>query len=271
MSIVRGLLVIGGVLAVCWVALVVLAWGFQRQLIYLPDRTEPAPPTGVEIEQVVLHTRDGLELGAWFVPAVDQAVSAIVVANGNAGNRSHRLPLAQALSARGHDVLLFDYRGYGGNPGRPHADGLVADAHAAATHLAERPDVDADQVVYLGESLGSGVVAALAVEREPAALILRSGFPSLAEVGRRHYPFLPVRTLLRERYPTAAHLEHVAEPVLVIAGASDRIVPAALSRELAEGSGAAYVEIPDADHNDPALLDGEAFIDAIDAFVRRHR
>jgi uncharacterized protein len=44
---------------------------------------------------------------------------AVLVANGNAGNRSGRAPLARALSERGLAVLLFDYRGYGGNPGGP--------------------------------------------------------------------------------------------------------------------------------------------------------
>ncbi|MEX0832172.1 MAG: alpha/beta hydrolase [Nitriliruptoraceae bacterium] len=190
------------------------------------------------------------------------------MANGNAGNRAHRLLLAEGLRNRGHAVLLFDYRGYGDNPGRPSEAGVVADARAAVDFLRARDDVDAERIVYLGESLGSAVVAAVAVEQPPAALVLRSPFPSLVEVARQHYPFLPVRTLLRERHPTVEHLERYAGPTLVVAGERDRIIPPRLSREVADSAGASYLKIPETGHNDRALLDGDIFLDGVDAFVR---
>src|SRR3990170_2495575 len=140
-------------------------------------------------------TDDGLRLGAWFVPAADGASEpgpAVLVCNGNAGYRAHRLPLAQALAERGYHVLLFDYRGYAGNPGSPTEDGLRADARAAARALADRPEVDPDRVAYFGESLGASVCGGLATEVPPAALILRSPFPSVVAMGRHHYPYLPV-------------------------------------------------------------------------------
>ncbi len=268
MSLLRSMVGVLGVVAVVWLALIVLTWIGQRQLIYLPDRSAPTPPADLDVEEVVLTTTDGLELAAWFVPATGEPVATVLVASGNAGNRSLRAPLAAGLVERGHAVLLLDYRGYGGNPGRPHEDGVVADARAAWEHLARRDDVDPERIAFLGESLGSGVLAALAGEHAPAALVLRSPFPSLADVGRRHYPFLPVRTLLRERFPTAQHLEGYDGPVLVVAGAQDRIVPTDLSRELASHVDADYVEVPGAGHNDRALLDGPVFLDAADTFIR---
>jgi uncharacterized protein len=263
------------VVVAAWALVVVLAALFQRQLIYLPDRSSPPTPTGVE--EVALRTEDGLTLTAWFVPAAAAADGAtVLVAPGNAGNRALRLPLAQGLAARGHAVLLLDYRGYGGNPGRPSEDGLLADARAALTHLAARADVDRDAIVLLGESLGTGVVAALAGDRLPAPLgdaapapvVLRSPFTELADVGRSAYPFLPVGLLLRDRFPLVEHLRDHAGPVLVIAGDRDRIVPTALSRQVATALDAPLVTIPGADHNDRALLDGEVYLDAVDRFVR---
>lgn len=253
-----------------WVVVVVLAAAFQRQLIHLPDRSRPDPPPGVEA--VTLTTADSLDLDAWFVPAADPgaAASTVLVAPGNAGNRALRLPLAAGLAERGHAVLLLEYRGYGGNPGRPSEDGLVADARAARAYLDARDDVDPARIVYLGESLGTGVVSALAVEAPPAALVLRSPFPQLADVGQATYPFLPVRWLLRDRYPVSEHLSAYDGPVLVVAGDADTIVPTTLSRRVADRAGAAWVAIPGVDHNDRALLDGPAYLDAVDAFVRRH-
>jgi uncharacterized protein len=258
----RLLLAAGG----AWLVVVLLAAVFQRQLIYLPDRTIPTPPP--DVEEVVLTTEDGLDLLAWYLAPATEPVTTILLAPGNAGNRAGRVPTASALNERGHAVLLLDYRGYGGNPGRPSEVGLVADARAAHDHLLARADVEVARIVYLGESLGSAVVAALAAERPPAAVVLRSPFPELADVGRAAYPFLPVRALLRDRHPTSDHLDVYGGPVLVVAGASDRIVPSELSREVARRTEATFVEVPGVGHNDPELFVGERFVTAVDAHLR---
>src|SRR5262245_2094774 len=100
------------------VLLLALLWGFQRRLIYFPDgdRLPAAAAVVPGAADAALETEDGLRLGAWLVPAgqPDRGV-AVLVANGNAGNRAGRAPLARALAAQGLTVLLFDYRGYGGN------------------------------------------------------------------------------------------------------------------------------------------------------------
>lgn len=258
-----GMLVVGAV--TLWLVVSVLAAVFQRQLIYLPDTSAPTAPE--DVEEVVLTTADGLELTAWFL-AVDDAVGTVLVTPGNAGNRELRLPLARGLNDRGHAVLLLDYRGFGGNPGSPSEEGLRADARAARDHLGDRGDVDATTITYLGESIGTGVASGLATDVPPAALVLRSPFPELADIGRSAYPFLPVRTLLRERFPVAEHLEVYDGPVLVVAGEDDRIVPTELSREVAEVADAELVVIPGADHNDLGLLAGDPYLDAVDAHLR---
>jgi len=85
-------LVVGG-------TVVAMLSALQRQLIYFRDAT-PVPPAGNVIagaRDVMLHTADGLELGAWFVPATDQAESrmAVLVAPGNGGNRAGRAGFAE--------------------------------------------------------------------------------------------------------------------------------------------------------------------------------
>jgi len=194
---------------------------------------------------------------------------AVLVLNGNGGNRSLRAPLAAALAGMGLHVLLFDYRGYGGNPGRPTEAGLAADARAALDHLAGRPEVDPDRMVYFGESLGAAVALRLATERPPAALVLRSPFASLAEVGRLHYPLVPVGLLLRDRYDSAALAGRLAAPLLVVAGDRDRIVPAGHSRRLfaAAPEPKRLVVLDGADHNDPDLLAGPRLLAELRRFL----
>jgi hypothetical protein len=243
----------------------------QRHLIYLPggDLLAPAAAGVPDAEPLTFTTADEVDLDAWYVPADGEAVGAVLVLHGNAGNRSHRGPLAAQLRRAGLASLLVDYRGYGGNPGRPTQDGLLADARAAATALQRRSGLDRDRMIYFGESLGAGVATGLAAEQPPAALVLRSPFPSLVAVGRHVYPWLPVAALLRDRYPAEEWIARYDGPTLVVAGDADTIIPLQLSRRLADAAvGPVDVEVvAGAGHNDRALLDGKQLIGAIVAFL----
>jgi fermentation-respiration switch protein FrsA (DUF1100 family) len=213
---------------------VALAWIFQRRLIYFPLERDPPPVrTGLPgAEDVTFETDDHVKLRGWFLASSQTRGPTVLVMNGNAGDRSNRAPLAAALARHGWSVLLFDYRGYGGNSGSPSEGGLVADARAARVYLAGRADVDPARVAYFGESLGAAVAVALAVESPPAALILRSPFTSLADMGRVHYWGLPLGLLLRDRFASIDRIAEIRCRLLVIAGDRDSIVPAEQSQRL---------------------------------------
>jgi fermentation-respiration switch protein FrsA (DUF1100 family) len=261
-NVVKPVLVIAGVI----VLLVTLAWVFQRKLIYLPDTSSPgaAHESIPGAQDVMLSTSDGLELRAWLVPGPSE--TAILVAHGNGGYWADRAPLAKALREKGFTVLLFSYRGYGGNPGSPSEAGLAMDARAARAFLADRYN----RIVYFGESLGAAVMTELATEFPPAALALRSPFSSLADTAAVHYPFLPVRTMLKDRFPVREHISRVRVPTVVIYGSADSLVPPEQSQAVAHAAGGpvTLVEITGADHNDANLVDGQQLIDAVWAIAK---
>ena len=252
-----------------------ILWAVQRQLIYFPDAAD-VPPAGDVIpgaRDVTLRTEDGLELGAWFVPAADASTPgarmAVLVAPGNGGNRAGRATLAEELSERGLAVLLMDYRGYGGNPGSPSEEGLAADAFAATEALAAL-GYPPERSIYFGESLGTGVVAALQARRPPAGLVLRSPFTELTDVGAHHYPLLPVRLLLRDRYPVVEHVSSSRVPVTVIYGDRDTVVPTALSATVAEAASSLFerMVVEGANHND-AVMFGPRVAEAVVRLARQ--
>jgi uncharacterized protein len=262
------IVVIVAVVVVTWVTAL---WLLQRRLIYLPSQEVPPAvsllPTAHEVS---FGTDDGLTLDAWYVPgAHDRDGATVIVFNGNAGNRAGRARLADLLSQRGLDVLLVDYRGYGGNPGSPTETGLLADARAAVRYLEGRADVDPARIVYFGESLGAGVAVGLAVERPPAALVLRSPFTSLPDVASVHYRYLPTSWLMWDRYPNLERIGDLDVPVLIIAGTEDGIVPFEQSSRLFEAARGPkeLMALEGADHNDPALAAGTEMADRIAAFV----
>jgi fermentation-respiration switch protein FrsA (DUF1100 family) len=252
--------------------LLLLIWLAQRRMIYFPssDVYAPAQVGLARAEAVSFTTDDGLKLGAWFIPARTQdSRITIIVFNGNAGNRAYRADLAARLSETGFATLLFDYRGYGGNPGSPSEGGLQLDAQAARRYVASRADVEPTRIVYFGESLGTGVATRLAIEHKPRALILRSPFTSLADAGQHHYPFLPVKWLLQDRYASIDSIARVGCPVLVIAADHDSVVPTTLSRQLfaAAVEPKQLVIVEGADHNDDELLAGPRVISAVRSFL----
>jgi hypothetical protein len=251
---------------------IAIAWSQQRRLIYFPFGAvrEPQAVGLASAAAVSFPTADGLTLKGWFVSRTDTPEFTVIVFNGNAGNRSFRALLADALSRANLAVLLFDYRGFGGNPGSPTEEGLGDDARAARNYVVSRADVDPRRIVYFGESLGAAVAVGLAVEYPPAGLVLRSPFTSLIDIGRHHYAFLPVRWLLRDRYATIDRIARVNAPLLVIGGDADSIVPIAQTRRVYEAADdpKSLLIISGADHNDDSLLAGREMIDGVRQFLQ---
>ena len=264
---------LGAALVVLGAAALLLAllWALQRRLIYLPFPADVPLAAAVlpGAQEVTLCTDDRLRLGAWFVDPGEAAV-AVLVAPGNAGNRSLRAPLAAALARRGLAVLLFDYRGYGRNRGRPTQAGLARDVRAARRFLLEDAGFPRERILYYGESLGSAVVTALATTDPPAALCCARRSPTLPRSGAA----LPVparQAPAARRYPLAEQIAGVTVPTTVVYGEDDGIVPPAQSRAVAAAAAGpvCLVEVAGADHNDRELLDGTELIDAVVELAER--
>lgn len=229
-------LVVGG-----YLMLVAALYLMQRQLLYLPDRSAPNRiASGVpEISEARLQTDDGLDLLAWHLPAAPGRAT-IVYLHGNGGDIGYRGDRVRPFIDAGFGVLLVEYRGYGGNPGQPSEQGLISDARAALVFLEAAGVASAATVLY-GESLGSTVAVAIAAERAAAgkpvaALVLEAPLSSVSDVAAHHYPWVPVRWLLKDRFEAIARIAHVGAPVLIVHGEADDIVPIRYGRALFEAA-----------------------------------
>ncbi len=252
--------------------LVAFIYFTQASLLYYPNvagRALTATPAdiGYAYEDVDIATADGVRLHGWWVPAPD-ARGALLFFHGNAGNISHRLDSIRIFHRLGLDVLIIDYRGYGQSEGRPDEQGTYRDADAAWRYLVETRAVEPARIVVFGRSLGAAIAAYLAAEQRPGALILESPFASVESMGKRLYPFLPVRWLNRFGYATAEFVQRIRCPLLVIHSRGDEIIP------IAEGE-AVFAAAPDpkqwleirGGHNDGFLVSGKFYVDGVDAFL----
>ena len=203
------------------------------------------------VQDISFETDDGLTLHGWHFLRTGQACESadecqqvldrgkplVLFFHGNGGDRRGRVTFCQILTGAGADVFAIDYRGYGENPGRPTEDGLAEDARALWKYATQERRVPPERIVLFGESLGGGVAVRLAQEvceagTPPAGLIVRSSFSSLTETAGSHYPWLPVRLLLWDHYPSADCIGDVTCPILMIHGTKDQVVPYELGRKL---------------------------------------
>lgn len=214
--------------------LVVLAvYMGQRGMQYFPEKDlgDPKLPEALSAKVLKIKTDDGFENVAWFASPANTDGKIIVHFHGNGGNISHRAATALFYQKLGYGILLCEYRGYGGNPGSPTEQGLYADARACVNYLLDS-GYRLDQLVFYGESIGSGVAVQMAVEFQPRRLVLEAPFTSAAAVAKRTYSFLPVDMMMHDRFDSIDKIEKVKTSLLIIHGTDDRVVPYDLGKEL---------------------------------------
>jgi fermentation-respiration switch protein FrsA (DUF1100 family) len=206
---------------------------FERYLVYFPSGDYEGTPgdVGLDYESVEFSAADGTSLTGWFIPR-EGSTRTVLFCHGNAGNISHRLVTIKSLHDLGYDVFLFDYRGFGQSKGTPSEQGLYDDAEAAWEYLARTRGIEADRIILCGRSLGGAVAIELATRHTASALVVESTFTNLADVGQIHYPFLPVKWILREHYDSISRISEIDCPKLVLHGRDDTLIPIALGRRL---------------------------------------
>lgn len=221
------LLLFGGIYAL----LLLFLYFYQDRLVYFPSRRLWATPERINLEfEDVTMGVDEDTLHAWFAPA-DSGAPVVLFCHGNAGNIADRMDMVKWMHQVGLSVLIFDYRGYGRSTGRPSEQATYADAEAAYQWLRQRGYHDSD-IVLFGKSLGASVAAYLAQDRPVRALVLESAFASLTDVAAVHYPWVPVRWILKYRYPTTDYVKRMLAPVTVIHSREDEIAPLAQGQEV---------------------------------------
>ena len=243
---------------------------FQDRLLYFPSREMAGTPalSGLVFEDVYFQAKDGTLLHGWYIPA-REARATLLFCHGNGGNISHRLDSILILHSLGLNVFIFDYRGYGMSQGRPSERGTELDALAAWQWLVDKKQANPSKVIIFGRSLGGAVAAGLASACGAAGLIIESSFTSYCDIGREHYPWLPVRLLAKYRYATIEMVTKISMPVLIVHSSDDELVPFRYGRKLFEAcTGQKYFLQISGGHNDGFLLSGDIYVQGLDRFIR---
>ena len=244
---------------ICYLLVMVILMFLEESMIFFPAPHKEGDwnPAGLKFDDTRFEAADGTKIHGWYVRR-ENPRAVVLFCHGNAGNLSHRADTLRTLHDEvGVSVLIFDYRGYGQSEGKPNETGVLADARAARAWLARREEIAETDVVLMGRSLGGAVAVDLAAAEGARALVLESTFSSMPDVAAYHYPWLPVRYMMRTRLDSAAKIADYHGPLLQSHGDADTIIPIRFGNRLFEAANEPkeFVTFAGFGHNDFPLPD----------------
>ena len=241
------------ILLILYAGVVAYVYSIQRRLLYFPSHTYVTPREAMAnpaLAEFPVSTADSIALKGWHAPPAGKPLS-LVYFHGNGDDLESSAPVARIYIRAGYGFLIAEYRGYSGLPGTPTEAGLYDDARAYLKALIAA-GVDPHRIVLLGRSLGTGVAAQMATEFPVGGLILLSPYRSIPDVAADHFPFLPARLLMKDRFETFRKIGSIKVPLLVANGGRDDVISPAQGREVyaLANEPKEFFFAPTAGHND---------------------
>jgi len=222
------------ILAIGYFLLVLLIFIFQRNLMYHPVKTiaDPAVYGLSNINETFISSKDGIKLQLWQHQAKPNYTT-IVYFHGNAFHLGERAAKFSTFADEGFGLVVVSYRGFGKSDGSPNEQGIYDDARAAIDYALTELHIPQQQLIYFGESLGSGVAVQMATERPPAFLVLEAAYTSVETRSAELYPFIiGVRYLVMDKYNSLAKISHINCPLVMLHGDKDSIIPLSHAHKL---------------------------------------
>ena len=208
-----------------YILLLLFLYFYQRNLLYHPNENNYfGDNLKIEVDRIKIKTSDNLDLNAWYYEKDKNKFKTLLFFHGNAGLLENRIYKLNALDKLDLNILLFAWRGFSGNKGKPDENGLYEDGKSAIDWLLKNGVKERNIVLY-GESLGTGIATEITQNKNFAGLILETPFTSMIEAAKNFYPYIPVGLILKDKYENNEKIKNINIPVLVMHGEADQIVP----------------------------------------------
>lgn len=241
----------------------------QRNLLYHPTENNYLDDK-IEFnhEEVSIETDKNIKLKSWLIIKDLKKYKTLIFFHGNAGNLFNRVHKLNELNKLDINILIISWRGFSGNPGKPTEKNLYHDAKMSIKWL-NNLGINNDKIILYGESLGTGVAIELGQKDNFNGIILESPFTSVAKAAKIYYPYLPVNLLLKDRYDSINKINKITNPVLIMHGMKDDIVPHEMGVELFQKANQPkYSYFPE---NDNHMMDfNEQLLDIIRTFINKN-
>ena len=233
-------------------ALCLFVYRYQSSIQYNPIKFKISPhEVGLsEVEIIHVVTKDGLKLEGWYMPAKD-GYKTIVFFHGNGQLIGSSTKGVSQLAESGYGVLFAEYRGYAGHAGEVTEEGLYLDAYAFTEWLIRNQNIPEDNLIFYGESLGVALAVKMAGQYYSSGVVLLMPFSSALDIAKHHFWFFPMDIILKDRFLVYRMLQSVEEPILMIHGDQDRLIPIVYAERLynSKSGNSKFVKIFGAHHH----------------------
>lgn len=228
----RFLLRIIGAAMILYIAVVAVAYFNQRSFLYHPDTKRYTPAqAGLEDFQEVAIDIPEAHLVSWWRPPADPDEPIIIAFHGNGGALADRAGHYADIAGKDFGLLTVGYPGYGGNGGEPSEAAFFKTALANYDWLIGQ-GYKAQNIVILGQSMGTGVAVWLAEKRPSAGLVLQSPYTSIVDMAAIQMPFIPAKLLLKDRFDSLSRISGIKVPIGWIHSRKDELIPFAMGEQL---------------------------------------
>jgi fermentation-respiration switch protein FrsA (DUF1100 family) len=228
----RFLLRIIGAAAVLYVAIVALAYFNQRSFLYHPDTKRYTPSeAGLDDFQEIAVNGPEATLVSWWRPPAEPDGPVIIAFHGNGGALADRADHYAEIAGKDVGLLTVGYPGYGGNTGKPSEDAFFRTALANYDWLIGK-GYKSQNIVILGQSMGTGVAVWLAEKRPSAGLVLQSPYTSIVDMAAIQMPYIPAKLLLKDRFDSLSRISRINVPIGWIHSRKDELIPFAMGEKL---------------------------------------
>lgn len=248
------------------------AFFFQEKLIFptqkLSDDAITVSTKIDGIEDIELKMKDGNKIRGWFVKnSISGKSNLLIYFGANAEEVSRIIP--RMAKFQNWSVVLINYRGYGNSEGIPGEQTLFSDSLEIYDYFSNREDINKNNIILMGRSIGTGVATYLAEKRNTSAVILVSPYDSLGSVVKEKCPILPVNLILKHRFDSISRAPSIKSPLLIIVGTEDKLIPVWHSIRLGEawGGKVSFEKITGEGHN--SIDDGEEYWNKINEFLAK--
>lgn len=268
---------LGGVCLGLYVLLGAFLYFRQAHLIFRPVREISKTPKEYQEVFISVAEKDNRteKIYGWWFPSKNTQTNKRVLLyfHGCCNNISHDLEKIKLWQKLDFSILAIDYRGYGRSEGKfPSESQVYADAKAAWDYLKFNKQIQAEQIIIYGSSLGGAIAIELATKHPDAmGLIIESSFSSMREmIGERPIPpIYPFDLILHQKFNSIAKIKSITMPILLLHGTKDRIVPTRMTEQLyAAAKGRKQMAlIAGGGHIDPAMLNNELYWQSVRNFI----
>ncbi len=203
-----------------------LLFVFQRRIVFNTSG-HPGAPKDYNLfttKEIQILTEDNVNLLSWFHIG-DKNLPLLVYFQGNSfhiGDRAHRI---QKYINHNWNVLLVSWRGFGGNSGKPTEKNLYKDGEAVLDWISKNTKFKKKHIIVYGESLGSGVAVELCTKYSFLSTVLEAPFTSISDIAKKRYKIYPTNLLVKDKFDNYSKIDKISNPLLIISGKKDEIVP----------------------------------------------